>query len=347
MRYRKGLIKVCVFSAAITCALAASTLVAPLTLLAQDLPQDPGAATVTGTVTDSDGALVTGAKVTLSGMPAEATTVTDHDGHYHFDGVTAGDLTLTVSAAQLAPGKTTFKVQPGQHYETAPIVLRVVASSEVMVTLTPQDIAEEQIRTAETQRVIGLVPNYFVNYNRRFVPLTVKQKYGLGLHVVLDPTNFLFAGISAGIEQAYNTIPGYGQGAEGFGKRYGAALALSSSATMFRGSVYPALFHQDPRYFYKGKGTVWERTRYALATAVICKGDNGRWQPNYSGILGDLSAGALANAYYPATSRHGAALTFENGLLSTAGVGVGHVLQEFLFKHVTAHAPKSVPAARP
>jgi hypothetical protein len=308
------------------------------------LPQDPSAATVTGTVTDKDAALVSGAKVTLTSSATKAglTTVSDSQGRFHFDGVTPGALTLTVTSGGLAPATAALSVQTGQHYEAPPIVLRIAtADTEVMVTLTTQDIATEEVRIEETQRVVGFVPNYFVSYNHRAVPLSPKQKFGLGLHVVLDPTNFLFAGVSAGIEQANDTIPGYGRDAAGFGKRYGAALALSSSSTLFRGSIYPALFHQDPRYFYKGSGTVWQRTRYALSTAVICKGDNGHWQANYSGILGDLSAGALANAYYPASSRHGAALTFEDGLLSTAGVGVGHLLQEFLFKRVTTHTPKS------
>jgi hypothetical protein len=310
---------------------------------AQQLPEDPSTANVSGTITDSDGALVEGAKITLSTTtPAQPrTALTGSDGRFHFAGLPPGTFTLSVTAPGLAPGSASLTLHPGELYETPPIVLPIAtANIEVLVTLSPRDIAEEQVHEAEQQRVIGFVPNYFVSYESHFAPLAAKQKFGLGFHVVFDPTTFLFAGVAAGIEQANNTFPGYGGGRQGFGKRYGAALALSDSATLFRGSIYPALFHQDPRYFYKGTGTVWQRTRYALATAIVCKGDNARWQPNYSGILGDLSAGALANAYYPASSRHGAALTFENGLLSTAGVGVGHVLQEFFFRRVTTHAKR-------
>jgi hypothetical protein len=310
---------------------------------AQPLPNDPSTATVSGIVTDIDGALVEGATVVLRNTNAmePQTALTNNHGQFRFDAVTPGNLNLSVTAKGLAPASIEFKVLPGEMHELPPTSLRIAtATSEVMVTLSPSEIAEEQVHVAEQQRVVGFVPNYFVSYNKRFVPLAAKQKFGLGFHVVLDPTTFLFAGVAAGIEQANNTLPGYGQGAEGFGKRYGAALALSTSATLFRASVYPALFRQDPRYFYKGTGTVWQRARYALSTAVICKGDNGHWQPNYSGILGDLSAGALANAYYPASSRRGAALTFENAALSTAGVGVGHLLQEFLFKRVTTHAKR-------
>ena len=314
------------------------------TAAAQTLPDDPSMATVSGTVTDVDGALVAGATVTLSSASVTTgkTVATDSQGRFKFVGVVPGNLTLSVSATGLAPGSASATVQAGQIFEAAPVVLRVAtANSEVMVTLTKTEIATEDVRVAETQRFVGFIPNYYVSYSRQFVPLDAKQKFGLGFHVVLDPTNFLFAAVTAGIEQANDTIPGYGRGPDGYGKRYGAALALASSATLFRGALFPALFHQDPRYFYKGTGTVWARTWYALSTAVRCKGDNGRWQPNYAGIVGDLSAGALTNAYYPASSRDGAALTFENGLLSTAGVGVGHVLQEFLFKRLTTHTPKA------
>jgi len=309
----------------------------------QAVPDNPAVGTVSGTVTDSDGALVAGAKVTLAGSKDSRTAISGSDGRFRFSGVPAGEFTLKIAAAGLAAGSVAVTLHASEVYEMPPIALRVAtANSEVMVTLSPHDIAEAEVKAEEQQRVIGFIPNYFVSYNKNPEPLRAKQKFGLGFHVVFDSTNFLFAGLNAGIEQANDTFPGYHGGAEGYGKRYGAALALSSSATLFRGSIYPALFHQDPRYFYKGTGTVWARARYALATAVICKGDNGRWQPNYSGILGDLSAGALANAYLPASSRDGAAVTFEGGLLSTAGVGFGHLLQEFVFRHVTTHAQRTV-----
>jgi hypothetical protein len=178
-----------------------------------------------------------------------------------------------------------------------------------------------------------------VTYSKNVVPLTAKQKYNLGLHVVLDPTNLIFAGVRAGIEQGLDSYPGWGQDWPGFGQRYGAALADATIATMLRGSVFPALFHQDPRYFYKGTGTKWQRTKYALETAVVTHGDNGRLQPNYSDLAAGLSAGAISNIYYPASSRNGVALTFENGFLGIAGVGVGHILQEFVFKHLTKGTP--------
>jgi hypothetical protein len=157
----------------------------------------------------------------------------------------------------------------------------------------------------------------------------------LSLHGMIDPFNFVSTAAVAGLEQVNNTLPGYGSGPGAYGKRYGASYANFASATLLRHGVYPAIFHQDPRYYYRGRGTKMSRTLYALSTAVICKGDNGRNQFNYSGILGDLSAGALTNLYFPAGSKNGLSTTLENAGLATVGVGVGHVLQEFLFSRIT------------
>jgi hypothetical protein len=297
-----------------------------------------------GSVTDSDGDLVPGAVVTLiRGAKKRRTSVTDGEGRFQFSGVGAGAFEIMATAQGMARGMIRGTMAEGAVVDAPPIVLRVeTANTELTVRpLTEYQIAEQEVKTEEKQRVLAIVPNYFVTYDQHPVPLTAKQKYGLGLRVVLDPTHFAFSAIAAGFEQETNAFPGYGRGPQGYGKRYGADLATSTVSSLLRGSVYPSLFHQDPRYFYKGSGTVWQRTKYALATAVICKGDNGRWEPNYSSILGDLSAGALANVYYAPSDRHGAALTFENGLLSIAGEGVGHLAQEFLFRKLTRHTTQA------
>ena len=111
----------------------------------------------------------------------------------------------------------------------------------------------------------------------------------------------------AGIEQAQNHFSGYGQGAEGYGKRFGAGYADTVAGTFIGGAILPSLLKQDPRYFYKGTGSKPSRFRMRIANALICKGDNGRWQTNYSNILGSLAAGGISNLYYPskiATARH-------------------------------------------
>jgi hypothetical protein len=304
------------------------------------------AATLKGSVLDSHGKPVANVQIHLinTNTQDERSGQTDDEGRFDLSSLPTGPFVLTVLSDGSIVGSANGFLRSGETLELAAITMHLSAtSSEVNVTATEHEIAEAEVKQEEQQRVVAIVPNYFVTYSPNPTPLSAKQKFNLGWHVVIDPTAFAFAAASAGIEQWNHTIPGYGPGPQGYGKRYGAALALSTSSTVFRGSLFPALFRQDPRYYYKGTGTVWSRTKYALATAVICKGDNGKWQANYSGILGDLSAGALSNAYYPASSRHGAGLTFEDGLLSTAGVGIGHLFQEFVFRRLSTHVPAATP----
>jgi hypothetical protein len=132
----------------------------------------------------------------------------------------------------------------------------------------------------------------------------------------------------AGLEQWENGYSGYGQGAQGYGKRFGAAYADNFSGAMFGGAIFPALLHQDPRYFRRGTGSFRSRFFYAISTAVKTKNDKGRWEPNYSNVLGNLAAGGLANVYYPSTDR-GVGLTFERALTVTAEGAIGSVFVEF------------------
>ena len=187
----------------------------------------------------------------------------------------------------------------------------------------------------ETQRLAGVLPNFYVVYDWHAPPLTAGQKYRLALRAAVDPTNFGLAAIFAGVEQADNSFAGYGQGAAGYGKRYGATMADGTVGTILGGAFFPALLRQDPRYFYKGTGSIVSRALYAVSTAVICRGDNGKWQPNYSSVLGDIATGAISNTYYPEANRNGVATTIEIGVLNAVEDGVGNLLQEFVFKHIT------------
>jgi hypothetical protein len=142
----------------------------------------------------------------------------------------------------------------------------------------------------------------------------------------------------AGLEQADDGFSGYGQGTQGYAKRFGASYADSFIGNMIGGAILPSLLKQDPRYFYKGTGSTGSRILYALANAVVCKGDNGHWQPDYSGILGSLAAGGISNLYYPSSNRSGVGLTFENTLIGIGGSGIGNLFQEFLIRRLTPHA---------
>ncbi|MGA8938013.1 MAG: carboxypeptidase regulatory-like domain-containing protein, partial [Acidobacteriaceae bacterium] len=209
-------------------------------------------------------------------------------------------------------------------------------SEEVEVSgLTQQEVAEKQVKQEEKQRLVGLVPNFYVTYDWNAAPLTPKMKFKMATRSIVDPATFVIVGGFAGIEQATNEFSGYGQGWAGYGKRYGAGLADASIGAMLGGAVLPVLFHQDPRYFYKGTGTKWHRALYAMSTAVVARGDNGKWQPAYAGVLGDFGSGAISNLYYPASNRNGAELTIVNGLLAVAGDAAGNLLQEFVLRKIS------------
>ena len=314
--------------------------------------QDPAAAvqaavqpgTLSGVVTDSSGAVVAGAPVVMAayGSTPARTTMTDGDGEFSFSGLPAGTVTLTVSSDGLATGTVSGILHAGETLELPAVVLAMAsANTNVDVVLAPSEVAQIEVKEEEKQRIAGVYPNFFVTYNWHAAPLSKKQKFELAWRTTIDPVNFAFVGALAGIAQAQNDFVGYGQGAQGYGKRYGAEYADFAIGTALGGAVFPVLLHQDPRFFYKSSGSVVSRALYALSTAVITRGDNGKWQPNYSSVLGDLAAGGLSNLYYPSTDRNGFGLTVKNGLVDAAFDGVGNLIQEFILNRMTPGIPKS------
>jgi hypothetical protein len=249
---------------------------------------------------------------------------------------------LTVSAQGFLPQSISGVLHAGEDFDAHTIALPVAAATnEVRVSAESQiEIAQEQLTFEEKQRVLGVFPNYYVSYNRDAVPLNARQKYQLAWRTAIDPVTWLMTGVVAGGEQASNTFAGYGQGARGYGKRFGANYADGLSDTMIGGAILPSLFKQDPRYFYKGTGSTPSRAMFAIANSVICKGDNGRWQPNYSGILGGLAAGGISNLYYPSSNRSGVQVTFTNALIGTAEGAMQNLAQEFIVRRLTPKLPK-------
>jgi hypothetical protein len=148
---------------------------------------------------------------------------------------------------------------------------------------------------------------------------------------------FLGAGVYAGLEQAGNRYPEYGQGMEGYVKRYATGYADAVAGIFIGNAILPSLLKQDPRYFYKGSGPVRSRLLYALASSVICKGDNHRWQPNYSFILGSVAVGGISSLYVPSGNASGASLVFQNALIRIGQGSLGGVLQEFIIPRLTPH----------
>jgi hypothetical protein len=216
-------------------------------------------------------------------------------------------------------------------------------STEVQVEAPRTEVAEEQVKAQEKQRVLGAIPNFYVSYDPNAVPLTSKLKFQLAWKTMIDPVTFALTAIGAGVQQSQNTFSGYGQGAQGYAKRFGASYVDDATSTFIGSALLPSLLKQDPRYFYKGTGSTRSRVLYAIANSVICKGDNQRWQPNYSAILGGLASGGISNLYYPPKDR-GAALVFENTLIGTGTTAVLNLFQEFVVKRFTPHLPKYDPS---
>jgi hypothetical protein len=316
---------------------------------AQPGTDEAPAGSVHGVVVNKDGAVYEGALVTLaqategsasSALAAVRAATTDSNGRFDFADVPPGAFNLTVTSKGFATQLVTGTLHAGESYEAKAIVLGMNATtSEVDVTATREEIAQEELKQEETQRVLGVIPNFYVTYLPDAPPLTRKQKLSLAWKSSIDPVTLLAVGVFAGIEQATNTFSGYGQGAQGYAKRYGAGFADSFNGTMIGGAILPAWWKQDPRYFYKGTGTARSRALYAIASAVICKGDNGHWQANYSAIVGGLAAGGISNLYYPASSRDGVQLTFENALIGTGESAVQNLFQEFVIRKLTPKIP--------
>jgi hypothetical protein len=270
-----------------------------------------------------------------------------NNGQYSFSHVPPGSFQITVTAPGFATQVFSANLRPGQVFLVPPIVLAVAVATtatEVRVELPTVEIAEAQIKEQEKQRVLGFVPNFYVSYIHNAAPLTPKQKFQLAWKTAVDPITFLGTGIYAGLEQAADRYPEYGQGAQGYAKRFGAGYADALSGIFIGNAILPSLLKQDPRYFYKGTGTTRSRMLYAIASPVICKGDNKRWQPNYSYILGSIASGAISTLYVPTDDRNRASLIFENALIRIGEGSLGGILQEFVLPRLTPHIRHHKPA---
>jgi len=308
---------------------------------AHEISLAEGSASVAGSVLDISGAAVPGAEVSLSHQDGTElhTMVSGADGEFNFTRIPPGPYLVVVNAKGFASFVSEeFTVAVQQAYEV-PIVSLRVATASIEVMVRPIDlIAAEQIRAAEKQRLMGVIPNFYTSYIYDAAPLTWKQKFSLATRGTFDPVAMIGVGFAAAIEQANNSFPGYGQGAAGYSKRYAAKFVDGRSSDFLTHAVFPALFHQDPRYYYQGSGTVKSRLAHAVSSAFVTRSDGGRTVPNYSYLLGNMCAGALSNLYYPPGNR-GAHLVFTNTAIGLAGRLGTNLLREFVTKRLTSNVP--------
>lgn len=302
---------------------------------------DPSNANISGTVTDANGNIVPGATVVLEGaITSERQTVVASDsGAFQFKGLKPGDpYHITVGAKGFDSWKSpTVTLDPGQYLLLQDIRLKLPASvTSVTVYGSQEQIATQQVVIEEHQRVFGIFPNFYVTYDPEPVPLTTKLKFRLAYKADTDVMTFVGVAFMATIYQA-GDIPNYGQGWDAFGKRVAAGYTDTTTDIFIGGAILPWVLHQDPRYFYQGTGTTKSRVRHAMFSPFVCKGDNGKTQPNYSSLGGDLASGAISNFYYPESNR-GAGLVFQGFLVTTGVRMVNGLIQEFVLRKLTPSA---------
>ena len=199
-------------------------------------PQTPatGTATVSGMVLDSQGEPVAGAKVALTGLGSERTAESDASGMFHFTGLPVATVRVTVTAKGLETFLSNeIRLTAGEKFQLPRIDLPVAPlNSDVTVTVTEDQLATEQVHEQEKQRFLGVLPNFYTSYLWDAAPMRSKQKFQLIFRSAIDPAVFVTTGIRAGIEQARNTDPGYGDGGAGFARRYGGRARLIPRLTL-------------------------------------------------------------------------------------------------------------------
>jgi Carboxypeptidase regulatory-like domain len=292
---------------------------------------------ILGTVVDTNNDPIPDATVVLQGASSErVTVVTKYDGTFAFHEVAPGiEYQITVTAEGFVEWSSSVTVEPGQDKTLPDVKLRIlVVQRPVTVSYSPQEVAAQQLNAEEQQRVLGFIPNLYVTYEAHPEPLTTEMKFHLAYKSLTHPLFFVRVAAWAGVQQARDNPSEWRQGTEGYGKRLGAGFADAVSGSLISNAILPSLLHQDPRYFYQGTGTKWSRARYAILAAFICKGDNGKWQPNYSEWGGSLIGYGLSTAYYPSSDRT-AGHVFEAFGMDMGLHVVGSLAQEFILGKFT------------
>ncbi|MGA2372346.1 MAG: hypothetical protein ABSG11_16895 [Candidatus Korobacteraceae bacterium] len=188
--------------------------------------------------------------------------------------------------------------------------------------------SEQVLKQEEHQRALGVVPMFGMTSVKNAPPLSSKQKFELMARTLYDPFTFVAAGLTAGVGQASDSFAEYGQGASGYGKRYGAALADGADSNLFSNFVYPVLFKQDPRYFRVGEGPIKLRIYSAFKQEFVARKDSGGYTFHFSNVLGAFTAGTISNTYYPQSDR-GVGLTVSRASIALGYGCLGDIFLEF------------------
>ena len=302
---------------------------------------------IQGNVTDSSETPIFGVVVTVQGADGNPrTTVSDREGAFKISSLTLGNYSVKMSANGMSDW-TALNVPALLTPESKPVLAVLQVAPEVTtvtVGLPPEEVAAEQLHQELKQRALGIIPNYYVTYENHPAPLSPKQKLHLGMKTLLDPVTIGVVEATAGIQQAMNSYHQFGQGAEGFGKRFGADYGTALNHMVITSVLADSVLHQDPRFFYSGQGTKTRRAWYAIESAFRAKGDNGKWQLPYADLIGTTAAAEISNIYYPG-SRTQYTLLGRSLMFHFAGLVAVNLAEELFLKKATSNTPEVQSAA--
>lgn len=314
----------------------------PAAMALPDAPRPHTLGSISGTVHNAGGAPVGGVRVVLQGgkLPMQRIYITHRNGHFMFSHLQAGSYTVAASSPRIEPvSPTQIVLGTGEVFRlpiTAIPMPKVVSTVQVRASL--HEVAKAQVKQQVKQRVLAVIPNFDTSFVWDAAPMTPKLKFKLAARATFDPFTIFTDAALAGAEQYNDTYPGYGEGLEGYGKRFGATMADSFDARMLGEAALPSVFHQDPRYFYHGGPQNMRRFFYALKETVMCRGDNKRQQFCYSRILGDFAAAGISNVYHAPGDR-GVSITVRDTFIILAGDAATNLMREFLSRGLTSHVP--------
>jgi len=293
---------------------------------------------ILGKVVDPSDDPIPGASVVLQGLAGDRLTdITKDDGTFELHDATSGiAYKITVTADGFEEWSSSVTIDPGHVTTLTNVKLRILAVQRALtVSYSSREIAAQQLKVEEQQRVLRFIPNLYVTYEPHPEPLTSKMKFHLAYKSLTNPYFFGRTAAWAGVQQARDNPSEWQQGAKGYGKRLGAGFADGITGGLISNAILPSILHQDPRYFYQGTGTKKSRALHAMWAPFVCKGDNGAWQPNYSQLGGSLISYSIATAYYPQSNRSA------GHIFQTFGIDMGlHVFgslaQEFILGKFTS-----------
>jgi hypothetical protein len=212
-------------------------------------------------------------------------------------------LTAMLGSATAIKGQSEPQPEP---QSTDPSTQNAPQSAPLPDAPKPQTPAQAQgpkTQLKQTMEVLGKRSIFFPELAHERGPLTSKRKVELAVDETIAPSRFLGSLFTAGIGQARNSLPDYGQGWDGYGKRYGSSVASNASSHLFGTGLLPSLTHEDPRYFVKIFGSPKTRILYAMSRVLITRTDDGRSTFNWSNVMGGLMAESLAVSYLPDSER--------------------------------------------